>query len=91
MKHYYDVEDDPQYNEVKTKIYLERSITHDMIVEADERHFDLVEKNNPGKTRFSSLYDMQFSEDRNLYMHMIYVQKDDDDANDERINLSPSL
>ena len=48
MKHYVDVEDDPQYNQVKTRIYLERSITADRIIEADERHFDLYEKKNPG-------------------------------------------
>ena len=34
---------------------------------------------------------MQFSEDRNYYMHMIYMAKDADPAYDERIFLSPSL
>ena len=90
MKHYFDVVNDEEYKAVKTRIYLERCIRHDRIVEADERHFDLWEKKNPGYTRFSSLYSTSFPEDRRLYVHSIYKAKDDD-AYDERINLSPSL
>ena len=69
-------------------MYLGRTVMHDRLIEADVRHFELKEKEDPNY--LNNWRSLEVVSDRRLYVHTIFKSKMSG-VYDEKINISPSL
>ena len=72
---------------MKIKRYFGRTVAHDRFVEADERHFDLLQKNNADF--LENWVQMEGPVDRKLFVHSSLRSKQF--GYDNKYNFSPSL